>query len=185
MDRKKCSRCGSWMFELAVVCPHCGADQSALDPLMQGLDEVEPTRPVAPPDRSPVSLSREEAGSLAKLATAASPSDSPSNERGGVIVWMILPQTSGARRPWEITLTVLAMPLILITLTTLGWWAFRFRIGIGRVEAWLAAPLSAAVVFCLLMAERTALWAAILIPGVMLAAWLLRGLLRRHKNPLL
>ena len=185
MSRKKCTRCDSWMFEQAVVCPHCGADQNALDPLMRGLEDPDPEPDPTPPPRAPLKVNREEAAALTGLAAANAPATGPSPDRMGVTNWLIMPQSSGARLPCEIVLTVVAMPLILITLVTLGWWAFRFRIGVGRGEAWLAAPVSAAVLFCLLMAYRTETWAAILFPGVMLIAWLLRGLLRKPRHALL
>jgi len=185
MSRKKCIRCGNWMFEHAVSCPHCSADQNVLDPLMQGLDEGDRPPDPAPVARAPLAISREEAGSLARLASANAQSVAPSADRVGVIAWMIMPQSSGGRRIWEIGLTVLAMPLILITLASMGWWAFRFRIGVGQGEAWLAAPISAGLLFCLLMTTSLEAWTAAVIPGVMLIAWLVRGLLRRSKSPLL
>jgi hypothetical protein len=174
------------MYDKAVACPHCGARQDLLDPLMEGLDAEPQEAPAAPPakPRSPTGLSREEAGALATLATASVDPPSIEGTQAGAYAWLFLPQTAGRRRGWEIGLTVLALPLITLTILVTGWWAFRFRLASSAGLTRLGVPVAAVAMFCFAMAAGTGAWAAGLAVGGMLLAWLVREILRmRRRDP--
>ena len=173
------------MFEQAQDCPHCGARQDALDPLMVELLEDDPP-PAAPPvetKRAPLQVSREEARGIMALGAARAVSPLMEDDHPGLVTWLVMPQTFGRSRNWEILLTVLAFPIFAATILVAGWWMWRFDLDSSRWLIRLAVPVTGAAMFCFCMAYRWPVGWSVLWIGTMITLWLVRGWLRSRMEP--
>jgi len=179
------------------VCPHCNAEQTSDEApgLPPPADNPSPATntpaaseppPHAQPElgaggRQPVHVSREEAAALLAMDDAqhgGGPPEPP-DSRPGIAAWWFLPQTGGARRVAELALTVVALPLLVLSLFWLVMMGLRWRLTGTR---WLR-PVSAvaASVACYAFGRGGGLSHVVAgaAVGVMLGAWIARTILRR------
>ena len=160
-ERVACSKCGKWMFHLAVKCPHCGAERD-------------------PGAEKKLEVSSEEARAL---LTATSP---PSELRfRNVAERLVLPVKDTKT---ELVLSVLAAPMTLFTLLVLGWGIMqtarnkRSALDLRGVGS-LAVPVSY-VFLGVILFQIEAPWPVWMVFSASLGAWFVRELLRSRKDPL-
>lgn len=177
MSRQKCPSCGNWKYAEAVVCPHCGARQTEAQDPGEASSTVEPRK-----EKKPLHVSKDEASALLAVQGVGRGGQEMDDSKPGIVYYLVWPQTSGNARVWEIALTILAIPLIGLTLFTTAWWSFRFRLVSTRGLARTALPVSALAAFCFVMAMGTSTNTALITVGGMFLAWLLREILRKIKT---
>lgn len=163
-ERIKCPSCGQWMFHLAKKCPHCGK-------------AVVPGAAVAAVG-APGKL--ELSGDEARAFLAAQVR--PANERfSAVAADMVMPGSGVA----ELVLSMLAAPLTLSTVVTLGYFLLREKRS-RRDEKlngtrMLAVPVCT-VLFAVTLAEFNAgRWWYVAL-AVSFVAWVARALIRRGEK---
>jgi hypothetical protein len=166
MTRMACEGCGKWVFEEAVVCPHCGKKQNRVAP--QAAEGGKPALHVSP----------DEARALLAMAAMSRGEPATEDTRAGLTTWLLLPLTHGRKRPFEIGLTLLAGPLLLLVLFTVGLAAWKHPAASLRGTARTSVFMAAFSVFGLgLVLGLPTVW-SVALPGAMLAAWVAREILR-------
>jgi hypothetical protein len=166
--RAKCIRCGKLMYAAAVVCPHCNARQDI-------------SAAASPPVKQarPLKVSREEASALLAAGGVGTGVDEPGEDHGSLVAWLLFPRTSGIKRTLEMALTLVALPLLIVTVVGVASWASRYPFASRRGTArWAVVGSTLTVGVGLLGFQPVYLE----VLGGMFLAWLARGLLRGSKH---
>ena len=154
-ERIACSKCQGWMFHLAKKCPHCGAENLKAPQTLE--------------------LSGDEARAL--LATTVTHRGPASF--ADIAHEVVFPRDGVP----EVVLSLLAAPLTLSTVLTMGYFLLREKRS-KRQDALvgaqlLAVPACAAFVAVTLFQLQVPPWAWVVF-GTSLAAWAGRAVLRRR-----
>lgn len=184
MARIECQKCKAWMSDAAAVCPHCGARQEREgSPDLSDIDKkMSEAKKASKETGAPVGLGAEDAKALLEIdkASAANEGD---RTRTGFIESELFPQTRGATRPWETALTVIAAPLIVASIFTVGITLMKFGKNMshrGMVAA--AVPSATFFIFGGLSIAGFPVVPSVTV-GVMFAAWLARAVMRLNAMP--
>ncbi|MFO0599686.1 MAG: hypothetical protein U0228_30545 [Myxococcaceae bacterium] len=173
-ERVACKSCGKWVFHLAQRCPHCGTAQ------FKAVGDEPPASAEAKATKKPaeLKLSAEEARAL--LAVSDGLTDKPITF-SDVMSELLLPGEGVA----DLVLTLIAAPLTLTTVLTLGWLLLRRKrserdVALLGAKA-LAVPVCSALWSVTLWELEAPAWSF----GVVAAgfvAWFIRAFVRGLKK---
>ena len=170
-ERVACKACGQWVFHLATTCPHCGARQGAA-PAPPPVEKKPPAKPIELTDEEKrallsVSLMQTSTGERSLLTVAKDFVLS----RGTVL---------------DLGLSVLAAPLTVFTVVTLGYVMVRQdraqRDGNLEGTAAFAVPACSIIAALTFATEQASTWAWVVL-GVSFTAWLVRTIVRARRRP--
>jgi hypothetical protein len=180
MARLPCDSCGNWKHEEAAICPHCGARQDGQNsPVVKDQEPFSGEQEKKPA----LKVSADEARAILQVNAVSRPAAGIEDSRGGVAGYMLLPQTVGKKQPWEVFFTILAFPLIALTIFVVASYAWRFRYVSFRGLAQTGAPVAALAAFGLaILSGMSSIPAAIAIAGMFLA-WIVREVIRVRRQP--